>query len=119
MPRLLKVCNVSSFYVNKMSAFSVKHSNFLQSNNMRVVFKDLLVLFSAFIRLKIVIKEKLRTIEHAFRIRLLDCSELAKNQENGAIICLHDAMVIILTPSCFSSQVQIIAQVSCQYHYTF
>ena len=56
---------------------------------MRAVFKTFLVLFSTFVREKIVIDEKLRTMDHTFGIQLPNCSKLAVNQknDNGVVIC--------------------------------
>ena len=53
-----------------------------------------LVLFSVFVRIKAVINKKLKITDHAFEIRLADCSKLAINQENNneVIICRHDVI---------------------------
>ena len=53
-----------------------------------------LVLFSVFVRIKAVINKELKITDHAFEIRLADCSKLAINQENNneVIICRHDVI---------------------------
>lgn len=58
---------------------------------MGALLKDFLVLFRAFVRLKIVINAKLRIIDHALEVLLPDCCKSGVNRKNDyGIICRHD-----------------------------
>ena len=69
---------MSALFLQKDSIFLVKNSTFTQSNSMRAV-RDLLVLFSVFVRQKININDNESFTDHASRIRLPDCSKSVIN----------------------------------------
>ena len=84
--------------------------------------KGFLVLFPLFVRQKVTVAENITFADSVSGIRSLDCSKLAKNPENDneVIICRHDVNVkFFLTLFCFSCQVQLVVQVSCQYRHWF
>ena len=58
--------------------------------------------------------------DRASEIRLPDCFKLAINQKNDNVtICQHDVIINFFLLPCFSCQVQVLVQVSCQHHYWF
>ena len=101
---------ISAFFCKR---FFLQNNTFTQSNFMRALL-HLLVMFSVFVRQKVINNENGRFTDHASRIRLWDCSKLAINQcnDNDVAICWHD----ILSSSC---HVQLLIQILCQYHYWF
>ena len=78
--------------------------------------RDFLVLFSVFVRQKVTVTENITFADSVSGIRSPDCSKLAKNPKNETNVTFFQ---IFLTLFCFSCQVQLLVQVSCQYHHWF
>ena len=57
--------------------------------------------------------------EHAFRIRLPDCSKLATHWKITMTSQITDMTSQFFTLPCFSPRVKLLVQVSCQYQYWF
>ena len=83
--------------------------------------RDSLALFLVFVRRKVTINEKISFKEYVSEIRLPDCSKLSANWKNGNDVTIFISAVIVnfLDVFCFSGQVQLLVQVSCQYHHWF
>ena len=66
--------------------------------------KDFIVLFSVFVRQKIIVNENVSFIDHASEIRPPDGCKLAINlkKENDIIICWHDVIIIFFGRCCVS-----------------
>ena len=115
----LNFADVSIFL--KKITFFVQKSTFTQSNSVSCV-RGFLVLFSVFVRQKITITESITFADSVSGIRPPDCSKLAKNPKNDNYVTIsrHDVIVtIFLRWFCFSCQVQLLVQVSCQYYHCF
>ena len=102
-----------STFLQKNGVFCPKKVPLLKPNSVRAVLKIFLVLFSVFVRQKVAITENITFADSVSGIRRLDCSKLAKNPKN------NNDDTIFLTLLCFSCQVQLLVQVSCQYHHWF
>ena len=78
----------------KKLAFFGKNSTFTQTNNLRAVLEILLVLFSLFVRCKVIYDENVSFTEYAPGFQLPDCSKLAKNWKNDNIVIIfwHDVI---------------------------
>ena len=99
----------------KRSTIFGKNSTFTQSNSMRVM----LDLCSVFGRQKVTLNENVSFKDHVLGSRSPDCSKVGINWKNDITIFWHDFIVIFLMFPHFSCQVQLLVQVSCQYHYWF
>ena len=84
---------MSAFFCKKL-AFFVQKSTFTQSYCESCV-RDVLVLFSVFVRQKVTITENITFADSVYGIRFPDCSELAKNpkNDNDVIIFPHNVNV--------------------------
>ena len=110
-----------SIFLQKISVFCPKKYLYSKQQCESCV-RDFLVLFSVFVRQKVAITENITFADSVSGIRPLDCSKLAKNlqNDNDVIIFRHDGNIkFFLTLFCFSCQVQLLVQVSCQYHHWF
>ena len=106
-------------FLQKISIFCKKqylYSKYQYENCVR----DYLVLFSVFVRQKVTVNENVSFTDYTPGLRLPNCSKLAINLKND------NDVTISITPSsdffdiaAFSSQVQLLVQVSPQYHYQF
>ena len=104
----------------KKLAFFVQKSPLTQSNSVRAVL-DLLVLFSVFVRQKVTFTERRTFSDSASEIQPPNCSKLAKNLKNNNDVTIfrNDVIVKFFDVFCFSCQVQLLVQVSRQYHHWF
>ena len=104
-----------------MSAFFVQ--KYLYSKQQcECCVRDFLGLFSGYVRPKVTIAENITFANSVSGIGPPDCSKLAKNpkNDNNILIFRHDVIVnFFLTLFYFSCQVQLLVQVSCQYHHWF
>ena len=75
-----------------------KNGTFTQSNSVRAVW-DFLVLFSVFVRWKVIFNENVSLKDKASEILLLDCSKLARNRkyDNDVTICRHNVIIFLYT----------------------
>ena len=106
-------------FLQKISIFCPKKYHYSKQQCESCV-RDFLVLFSVFVRQKVTITENITFADSVSGIRPPDCSKLAKNpkNDNDVTIFRHDVIVnFFLTLFCFSCQVQLLVQVSCQYHH--
>ena len=89
-----------------MSAFFCKKQYFLVKivpllkSIVWICVRYFLVLFSGFVRWKVIVNENLSFVNHTFGIRLPDGCKLAINweKENDVTICWHDAIVKLFLP---------------------
>ena len=79
--------------------------------------RGFLVLVSVFVRQKVTITENIIFADSVSGIQPLNCSKLTKNQKNDNDITVSWHGVIMW--SCFSRQVQLLVQVSCQFYHWF
>ena len=102
-------------FLQKNSVFCRKKYHYSKQQCDRCV-RDFLVLFSVFVTQKVTVTENITSAGFVSEIRPPDCSRLAKNlkNDNG-----QNHRQIFLTLFCFSCQVQLLVQVSCQYHDQF
>ena len=110
-----------SIFLAKNSVFCPKKCLYSKQSCQGCV-RDFLVIFSVFVRQKITITESITFADSVSGIRPPDCSKLAKNpkNDNDVTISRHDVIVtIFLRWFCFSCQVQLLVQVSCQYYHCF
>ena len=116
----LNFANVSIF-LQKISVFCPKKYLYSKQQCESCV-RDFLVLFPVFVRQKITVTENLTFADSVSGIRPPDCSKLTRNpkSDNDVTIFRHDINVkFFLTWFCFSLQVQLLVQVSCQYQHGF
>ena len=110
-----------SIFLQKLNVFWPKQYLYSKQQCESCV-RDFLVLFSVFVRQKVTITENITFADSVSGIRPPDCSKLAKNpkNDNDVTIFRHDVIVeLFLTLFCFSCQVQLLVQVSCQYRHWF
>ena len=84
--------------------------------------RDFLVLLSVFVKQQGTITKNTTFADSVSGIRPPDCSKLVKNpkNDNDVTIFRHDVNVkYFLMLFCFSCQVQLLVQVSCQHHHWF
>ena len=110
----------ASILLQKISVICPK--KYHQSNQQcESCFRDFLVLFSVFVRPKVTVTENITSADSVSGIRPPDCSKFAKNpkNDNDITILRHDIIINFFTLFCFSCQVQLLVQVSRQYHHWF
>ena len=112
---LLNFADVSIFCIKKTF---VKNSTFTQiiSNENYVSYS--LVLFSIFVRQKVTVNENVSFTDYTSGFRLPNCSKLAINPKNDKVVINSDITLSsdFFYISVFLSQVQLLVQVSRQYH---
>ena len=110
-----------SIFLPKIHVFCPKKYHYSKQQCESCV-RDFLVLFSVFVRQKVTVTENITSADSVSGIRPVDCSKLAKypKNDNDITICQHDIIVkLFLMLFCFSCQVQLLVQVSCQYRHWF
>ena len=109
-----------SIFLQKISVFCPKKYLYSKQQCESCV-REFLVLFSVFVRQKVTITESINFADSVSGFRSPDCSKLAKNpkNDNDFTIFRHDVNVNFLTFFCFSCQVQLLVQFSCQYRHWF
>ena len=107
-----------SIFLQKISVFCPKKYLYSKQQCESCV-RDFLVLLSVFVRQKITITENITFRDSVSGIQRRECSKLAKNpkNDNDVTIFRMASFPIFLTFFCFSCQVYLLDQVSCQYHH--
>ena len=109
-----------SIFLQKNSVFSSK--KYLDTKQQcQSCVRDFLVLFSVFVKRKITFNENISFTDCASGIRLLDYSKLALNWKNGNDITIfrHAVIVNFFDGVLFLLSIQLLVQVSYQYHHCF
>ena len=92
---------MSAFFLQKTRIF-VENSIFI----VRELYLRFLVLFSVFVRKKVVVNENVSFTDHASGIRLPDCCKLAINWENDNDVTIYQHEVIVIFWHCHDSFVK-------------
>ena len=109
-----------SIHFSKISIFWQKYYLYSKQEYESCV-GDFLALFSCFVRWKVTINENVRLKKYASGIWLPDGFKLALNwkKDNDVTIYQHFVIFIFFDIACYSCQVYLLVQVSCQYHEWF
>ena len=115
----LNIADVSIF----LQTISIFYKNYYlhSKHQYESCVRDPLVLFSVFVKEKVTINENISFTDYTSGLRRLNCFKLVINSKNDNDVTNSDITPLsdFFDIAVFFSQVQVLVQVSSQYHYQF